>query len=55
MIKRRHKIVHQADKDNLKNLSNHNLETIELQNVELWQKTVDQFVVETIKKLRTNG
>lgn len=55
MIKRRHKIVHQADKDNLKNLSNHKLETIELQNVELWQKTVDQFVIETIKKLRTNG
>jgi RiboL-PSP-HEPN len=52
MIKRRHKIVHQADKDNLKNISNHNLETIDLQNVELWQKTVDQFVLETIKKLR---
>lgn len=52
MIKRRHKIVHKADKDNLKNISNHNLETIDLQNVELWQKTVDQFVLETIKKLR---
>lgn len=52
MITRRHKIVHQADKDNLKNLSNHNLAAIEVQVVEKWQKTVDQFVLETINKLR---
>ena len=52
MIKRRHKIVHQADKNNLQDLSNHNLETIDLQTVEQWQKTVDQFVLETVKKIR---
>ena len=52
MIKRRHKIVHQADKNNLQDLFNHNLETIELQTVEHWKKTVDQFVLETVKKIR---
>lgn len=50
MIKRRHNIVHNADREIILNGSgNHRITSISLLNVEKWKKTVDKLVKEINK------
>lgn len=49
MIKRRHNIVHNADRDIIAGSGNHKIKSIGVKQVETWKKTIDKFVVELNK------
>jgi hypothetical protein len=51
MIKRRHKIVHNADRDSSSGSGNHRIKSISLKQVESWRTAVDKFVREVNKNL----
>nr|WP_276904091.1 HEPN domain-containing protein [Pedobacter kyonggii] len=51
MIKRRHNIVHQADRDFLVGSMVHKIKSISLDQVRKWQNAVDNFVLEVVKEL----
>jgi RiboL-PSP-HEPN len=51
MIKRRHNIVHQADRDFLVGSPIHKIKSISLDQVRKWQNAVDNFVLEVVKEL----
>lgn len=51
MIKRRHNIVHQADRDLTPGRGHHAIKSISLNQVTIWKTTLDNFAQEVIKQL----
>lgn len=51
MIKRRHSIVHQADREIITGSGNHKIKSISYKTVLSWQKNLDKFVLELVKQL----
>lgn len=51
MIKRRHNIVHQADRESKKGKGYHRIKSLSHQTVSSWRDAVDKFVKEVIKNL----
>lgn len=49
MIKRRHNIVHRADRDVSIGRGNHRIKSISVQKVEKWKKQIDKLVIEINK------
>lgn len=49
MIKRRHNIVHRADRDEATGRGNHSIKSISIQRIEKWKKAVDKLVFEINK------
>lgn len=49
MIKRRHNIVHRADRDVSVGRGNHRIKSISVQKVEKWKKEIDKLVIEINK------
>jgi len=49
MIKRRHNIVHRADRDDNFGSGNHKIKSISIQKIEQWKKTIDKFIIEVNK------
>ncbi|WP_299676265.1 HEPN domain-containing protein [uncultured Dokdonia sp.] len=52
MIKRRHNIVHKADRTNDDDISKTRIKTIRISQVERWIENVDSFVVDLISQMR---
>lgn len=51
MIKRRHSIVHQADREITSGSGNHKIKSISYKKVLLWQTNLDKFIKELVKQL----
>lgn len=51
MIKRRHNIVHQADRESQKGSGYHKIKSISYKQVQDWKDNVDKFVQEVLKSL----
>jgi len=51
MIKRRHNIVHQADRDFVTGSGIHKIKSISLEQIQSWQSSVDSFVLEVVREL----
>lgn len=49
MIKRRHNIVHRADRDDNTGSGHHRIRSISIQKIELWKKAIDKLVIEINK------
>ena len=49
MIKRRHNIVHRADRDNNIGSGHHKIKSISVRQIETWKKAIDKLVVEINK------
>lgn len=49
MIKRRHNIVHRADRDDTLGRGNHKIKSIGVRQVESWKKAIDNLVIEINK------
>ena len=49
MIKRRHNIVHRADRDDNVGSGHHKIKSISIQKIEKWKKAIDKLVVEINK------
>jgi RiboL-PSP-HEPN len=49
MIKRRHNIVHRADRDDIIGSGHHKIKAISIQKIEKWKKTIDRLVIEINK------
>ncbi len=49
MIKRRHKIVHRADREDVTGSGHHSITSISVQKVEKWKRAIDQLVFEINK------
>jgi hypothetical protein len=52
MIKRRHNIVHQADRGGGAGKGHHRIKSLSLNQVESWKRHLDKFVLEVNKQLR---
>ena len=51
MIKRRHKIVHEADRNNIGGSGNHRIRSISVKQVKEWKSTVDKLSTLIVKQL----